>query len=112
MSAGRSRNSDGMERHTVIVSHPVGIPSTILLLRTGGVLVPLPWLLVWLLLVPLLPFCWLAGYVGRPWLDSRSSFLLREAHQVLRILAGLRGLTVSVTKAGSSDGTDVFLRWI
>ena len=50
--------------------------------------------------------------MGRPWLDAKTSLLLRKAHYVVMLLAGLRGLTVSVKSRKSGDETDIFLRWI
>jgi hypothetical protein len=90
----------------------VSAPSTILLLRIKSVVVPLPWLLLWLFAALLVPLSWVVGYAGGPWLDTRTSLLLRKAHYVVMILAGLRGLTVAVESGKNGDETDIFLKWI
>ncbi|MBN1434815.1 hypothetical protein JW921_08650 [Candidatus Fermentibacterales bacterium] len=90
-----------------------GLPSTLLLLRVRSVVVPLPWLLLWVLALALLPLCWLVGFLGRGIVDPRVAGLLSQWHHVVLLLAAMRGTEVSVRSRESRSGApDVYLKWI
>ena len=40
------------------------MPAVLLILRIGRVVVPLPWFLFWVILLPFVPLAWLIGLMG------------------------------------------------
>ncbi len=82
------------------------MPAFFLVVKVLGVPIPLPWFLLWLLLLPLVP---LAILISPFFGGSHHGNLLRNAHLAWWILVSLHGLKVDVN---SRDGHGVYLSFV
>ncbi len=82
------------------------MPAFFLIVKVGKVPIPLPWFLLWLLLIPLVPLAILISpFLPRS--DQRK--LLRNAHLAWWIIVSLHGLKVDVN---SRDDHGVYLSFV
>jgi hypothetical protein len=77
------------------------MPAILLLLRIGRVTVPLPWFLIWLVLLPFVPLAWLVGMIGSIFSDVDLFRFLTAAPLVYWLLVSLHGTELRVS--GSRD---------
>lgn len=82
------------------------MPAFFLLLRIGRVILPLPWFVFWLLLLPLVPLAMMASPFVR---DREYGNIMRNAHLAWWIMVALHGLKVDVN---SKDGESVYLSFV
>ena len=72
------------------------MPAILLLLRIGRVTVPLPWFILWLILLPFVPLAWFVGMVGSIFSDRDIFRFLMTAPWVYWMLISLHGTEVRV----------------
>ena len=84
------------------------MPAILLLLRIGRVTVPLPWFLLWLILLPFVPLAWLLGMIGSIFSDRDLFRFMMAAPWVYWMLVSLHGTEVHV----NSSTENVLIRFI
>ncbi len=72
------------------------MPAVLLLLRIGRVVVPLPWFILWLILLPFVPLAWLVGLIGSLFSDRDVFRFLMVAPWVYWMLISLHGTEVRI----------------
>lgn len=82
------------------------MPAFFLLLRIQKVIIPLPWFLFWLLLLPLVPIAMTASPFFR---KKDYGNILRNAHLAWWVMVGLHGLKVDIN---SKNGDGVYLSFV
>jgi hypothetical protein len=78
------------------------MPAILLLLRIGRVTVPLPWFLIWLVLLPFVPLAWLVGMIGSIFSDADLFRFFTAAPFVYWMLVSLHGTEVRVDGSGEN----------
>ena len=82
------------------------MPAFFLLIRIGRFPVPLPWFILWLLLLPLVPLAILVS----PFFRSEDyGRVMQNAHRAWWVLVALHGLKVEVN---GSSGEQVYLSFV
>ncbi|PIE52568.1 hypothetical protein CSA37_06000 [Candidatus Fermentibacteria bacterium] len=82
------------------------MPAFFLLIKIRKVIIPLPWFILWLLLLPLIPVAILISPFFR---EAEYRVILRNAHLAWWTTAALHGLKIDVN---SKDGETVFLSFV
>lgn len=82
------------------------MPAFFLVVRIKRFLLPLPWFIFWLLLLPLVPIAMLISPFFRHEYYGRA---LQNAHLAWWIMVGLHGLKVDVN---SRDGEQIYLSFV
>jgi hypothetical protein len=72
------------------------MPALILIIRKGGLVIPLPYFLLWVLLLPVLPLLVLMGVVGNVLSDRVEFRLMMRMDLLFRLLVCLHGLRIRV----------------
>jgi hypothetical protein len=83
------------------------MPAFLLILRTGRMVIPLPWFLVWLILLPFGILAWLAGLVASLFSHKWEFRALTQALRILYLLMSLSGTRCDV----SSEGRRFAVAW-
>jgi len=82
------------------------MPAFFLLMRIKKFVVPLPWFIFWLILLPLVPI----AVIVSPFLRNRElGSIMKNAHLAWWVLVALHGLKVDVN---SKNGDRVFLSFV
>ncbi|MCD4707941.1 MAG: hypothetical protein K8S62_09405 [Candidatus Sabulitectum sp.] len=82
------------------------MPAFFLLLRIQKVIVPLPWFIFWILLLPLVP----AAMIASPFFRKKEyGNILQNAHLAWWVMVGLHGLKVDIN---SKNGDRVYLSFV
>ena len=82
------------------------MPAFFLLIRMGRLILPLPWFVFWLLLLPLVPL----AIIVSPFFRSRYyGRVLQNAHLAWWAVMALHGLKVDVN---SRDGHGIYLAFV
>ena len=84
------------------------MPAILLLLRIGRVVVPLPWFILWLVLLPFVPLAWLVGLVGSLFSDRDVFRFLMTAPWFYWMLMSLHGTEVRI----ESKNENILVRFI
>lgn len=86
------------------------MPALILILRIGGVPLPLPWFLLWIILLPFVLLAMIAGTMARL-VDSCSRWarMMQESWRLFAMVICLHGLQVDVR---TGDDMKIGLRFI
>ncbi len=84
------------------------MPAVLLLLRIGRVVVPLPWFILWLVLLPFVPLAWLVGLVGSLFSDRYVFRFMMAAPWVYWMLISLHGTEVRV----ESENENILVKFI
>jgi len=84
------------------------MPALFLILRFGRWGIPLPWFLVWLVLLPFAVLAWLFGLAATLFSDRWQYRALVQAPRLLQLLVFLSGTHCDV----SSDGRRFAVAWI
>lgn len=84
------------------------MPAFLLILRMGWMVIPLPWFLVWLILLPLGILAWLVGLIASLFSSKWEFRALTQALRVLYLLMSLSGTRCDV----SSEGRRFAVAWI
>jgi hypothetical protein len=84
------------------------MPAFLLILRTGRMIIPLPWFLVWLILLPFGILAWLAGLIASLFSRKWEFRALTQALRVLHLLMSLSGTRCDF----SSEGRRFAVAWI
>ncbi len=82
------------------------MPAFFLLIKVRKVILPLPWFILWLLFLPLIPVAILISPFFR---EAEYSTILRKAHLAWWITVALHGLKIDVN---SKDGDTVYLSFV
>ncbi len=82
------------------------MPAFLLLVKIKKVVIPFPWFLLWILLLPFVPIAIIISPFFR---RKEYGNILKNAHLVWWAMAGLHGLTVDVN---SKKGDSVFLSFV
>ncbi|MBD3370823.1 hypothetical protein GF402_10755 [Candidatus Fermentibacteria bacterium] len=72
------------------------MPAFLLILRKGRLVIPLPYFLLWGLLLPLLPLLILAGMLGKAFSERIEFRMITRSDLLLRLLVCVHGLKVRV----------------
>ena len=82
------------------------MPAFFLLIRIGRIIIPLPWFVFWLLLLPFVPLAVLIS----PFF-SRKDYgrVLQNAHLAWWVVAALHGLKLDIN---SRDGQQIYLSFV
>lgn len=82
------------------------MPAFFLLLKIQRVIIPLPWFVFWLLLLPLVPI----AVIVSPFFQKKEyGRILQNAHLAWWIMVGLHGLKVDVN---SKNGDRIYLSFV
>jgi hypothetical protein len=76
------------------------MPAFVLVLRFGGWIVPLPWFLLWLVLLPFGILAWLTGVVASLFTDRWIFRALLQAPRALYVITTLSGMRCDITSSG------------
>jgi hypothetical protein len=87
---------------------PASFPATLLMLRVNGLVLVVPWMLLWALALVVMPLLWAIGVAARASARHRKNRFLRNWHVLVLLLVEMRGMTISVR----SKGQRVYLKWI
>ncbi len=82
------------------------MPAFFLILRIRRFLLPLPWFIFWLLLLPFVPLAMIAAPFFR---NQEYGNIMRNAHLAWWVMVALHGLKVDVN---SKDGDSVYLSFV
>jgi len=72
------------------------MPALLLIMRIGRIIVPLPWFVLWLILLPFVPLAWCVGFIGSIFSDRDVFRFLIAAPWVFWMLMCLHGTEVRV----------------
>jgi hypothetical protein len=72
------------------------MPALLLVLRIGRIVLPLPWFILWLILLPFVPLAWLTGLIGSLFSDRDVFRFLMAAPWVYWMLIALHGTEVRI----------------
>lgn len=72
------------------------MPAFLLILRRGHLVIPLPYFLLWVLLLPLLPVLMLVGVVGSVFSERVEFRIMTRMDLLFRLFSCLHGLRVKV----------------
>ncbi len=82
------------------------MPAFFLLIKIGRMILPLPWFIFWLILLPFVPLAILVSPFFR---SEEYGRVLQNAHLAWWVLAALHGLKVDVN---SRDGQRIYLSFV
>ena len=82
------------------------MPAFLLLIKIKKMVIPLPWFLLWILLLPFVPIAMIISPFFR---RKEYGNILQNAHLAWWFMAGLHGLTVDVN---SKKGDSVYLSFV
>ncbi len=82
------------------------MPAFLLLIKIQKVIIPIPWVLFWILLLPFVP---IAMLISPFFARKECGNILRNAHLAWWVMVGLHGLKVDVN---SKKGDSVFLSFV
>jgi hypothetical protein len=85
------------------------MPALFVLVRVGSIYFPLPWFLVWVLLIPLTLCAWLVGSCARAFTSRWQYRALEQAPRLLALITLLHGMVIDIT---DSRGKGFALVWV
>jgi hypothetical protein len=84
------------------------MPAILMVLRVGRWIIPLPWFLLWVILLPFAILAWLAGLAASLFSDRWEFRALVQAPRALYMIMSLSGMRCDVT----SEGRRMAVAWI